>query len=312
MIDEILEKIAKLREKNTLEKENVEFVSREENQKKEENIDCEVPLMEKKTYVKPTLFSSENEEDFEEEFDDSDEFDSYNFEPEDDDLEKDLFEDQQEINELPNEKKVYEKPTILSQEDFTLEKKEESTEYVLDEITDETTTDFEERSEIILPNVLEESILQESISPKNLENESYDIEFEPKEVVEPIQATCNVKEVKEEKYTKEDVLQVEDFMPLKSKGYFPFVPFPIEYPSPKEVLPMPANDQNSFMPPVPTGSVVDTTPIVPLKEEALEKNPYFRSKKMNFHLKPVILTIALVVLFVGVFISIFAILHAFK
>lgn len=135
---------------------------------------------------------------------------------------------------------------------------------------------------------------------QTLENESYDREFEPKEPIEEDVPEDSIEQMMEK------LVQLETNNQLPSE-------FLSENPTfERQMLPMPSNDPASFMSPVPAGPLMDVPLESPKDLPPLEANPYFRSRKMNFHMKPIILSVVSVVLFIGVFISIFAILNAFK
>lgn len=193
---------------------------------------------------------------------------------------------------------------------------------------------------------------------QNLENESYDREFEPKEPDTPIETTFEASETLENDYPDDSMNQMmeklvqletnnqlfdefissnlsdeksepkesieenvpedsmeqmmEKIVQLETNNQIPSEFISSTATFERQMLPMPSNDPASFMSPVPAGPLMD----VPIENEKdmppLEANPYFRSRKMNFHMKPIILSVVSVALFIGVFISIFAILYAFK
>lgn len=288
--------------------DNVVFVPNEEELTEEvlpepkpvEPVVQEQPTIMKKEYQKPTIMAHEifDEDIEEEEYDDNDEFNSYNFEPEDDEPE-----------------------AVHEQYDEPQEEKEEVFEeeyFVAESVVNDVETRQEIETEIILPNdeesPLEEVILEEkSETPlQNLKNESYDEEFEPMEIEEPIEAVCETKASEEKEYPEDSMdKMMEKLVQLETNHQIPSELIPTEYSSLRE-LPMPSNDPKDFMPLVPAGPLKDETYVSTADAVSLEQNPYFRSKKMNFHLKPIILTIVSIMIFIGVFISIFAILYAFK
>ena len=261
----------------------------------------------KKEYHKPTIAVHEESleaepDEFEDEFDeydDNDEFDSYNFEPEEDEPVEEI---EEPIVEEPT-------PTPIMEEYYDAESID----------NDSETYQFED-AEIILPVIedqpKEEIIVEEKIEKvplQNLENESYDREFEPKEPDTPIEIPFESNEPIVDDYPDDSMKQMmEKLVQLETNNQIPSEFISSNTTFERQMLPMPSNDPASFMSPVPAGPLMDIPLESPKDLPPLEANPYFRSRKMNFHMKPIILSVVSVALFIGVFISIFAILNAFK
>ncbi|MDE6407983.1 MAG: hypothetical protein K2K48_00095 [Anaeroplasmataceae bacterium] len=273
------------------------------------------PKPKRKAYQKPTLVAQEpvhkKEIDFydeeEEEYDDNDEYNSYNFEPEEDEVEETI--------EESKETQPLEEPTPepIVEETFVVESFDQNTNTCL----------FDE-TEVVLPvldmDAKEETVIEEQPEKEpleNLENESYAEEFEPKDsedIEEILEPSSNEEEIIEEPDYADASLEqmMETIVQLETNNQMPPEYMTSDYTYPTAMLPQPSSDPAAFMPPVPAGPLMDVPYESPKDIPALENNPYFRSRKMNFHLKPIILSLVSVIIFIGVFISIFAILHAFK
>ncbi|MDE6241526.1 MAG: hypothetical protein K2M08_03775 [Anaeroplasmataceae bacterium] len=264
----------------------------------------------KKEYQKPTLKVYESNanqkintyEDEEEEYDDNDEYNSYNFEPEEDDFEE-------TVEEIKEPQPIEEAPSVVENEES----------FVVDSIDQNSDTSLFDDTEVILPvldlDSKEEAVEEVEKEPlENLENETYAREFEPEDVEEFIEPEVALEEpIDDNEYPDDSMRQMmETLVQLETNNQMPSEYMASDYAYPKAMLPQPTNDPEYFMPPVPAGPLMD----VPYESQKdiplLEQNPYYRSRKMNFHLKPVILSLVSVMIFLGVFISIFAILHAFK
>ncbi|MDE5547143.1 MAG: hypothetical protein K2I88_06735 [Anaeroplasmataceae bacterium] len=267
----------------------------------------------KKEYQKPTLTLQEatpskaldSYEFEEEEYDDNDEYNSYNFEPEEDDFEEEIVE---EIKDNPPLEEPVSNP-----------EKEET--FVVESTDQNSDTSLFDDTEVILPvldmDSKEEVVVEEQVEKaplENLENESYAKEFEPEDVEDFLEPEDLLDEpIAEPEYPDDSMKQMmETLVQLETNNQLPPEYMSPDYGVPQAMLPQPTNDPTSFMPLVPAGPLMD----IPYESQrdvpVLEQNPYFRSRKMNFHLKPVILSLVSVIIFLGVFISIFAILHAFK
>ncbi|MCM1556506.1 MAG: hypothetical protein NC087_03125 [Anaeroplasma bactoclasticum] len=286
LVDEILDKIQKLRQSNSLKQEEIISASPKIKKEEEESLferkelEAIIRLSSKPTkkkYFVPTLgeykeiypsASKQEPEEFDaelDEYDDTDEFDSYNFEPEED---EEI--DKVQPSSIPSTEEYYNTENITTASET---QQFENDEFILSHLDAQS----EEMSK-------EETSLNSTL--QNLENESYDEEFAPKNVenlIKDLEATIENGRMEES-----------------------------NQPSSEETILPSFDEEKSFLPPVPAGPLKD----IPVETQAtlptLEINPYFGSRKMKSSKKPIILSIVSVVVLIGVFISIFAILNAFK
>ncbi|MDE6656355.1 MAG: hypothetical protein K2J85_05105, partial [Anaeroplasmataceae bacterium] len=292
-----------------------------------------------KPLEKPRYTYEENEEfdEIDEEDIDEYEFRGYNFEPEEDE-EEELEPSYEETVRVLNQtvvttKKEYVRPFIMDKENeiqesiveeaFEAEEnnpvpeelKEPRVETpILEEFFDAEpiackNDSYLEDDEILDAPVLVEEpealetpvddlVTQLKQTIQNLENESYDPEFEPKDEPESLEEATLV--TVKETIVEEKITQTIEETPEQEQEPI-YTNLALEY-----------HVDAPFMPLIPVGPVVDSTPEQSSTEIHLDKNPYFRSKKMNFKLKPILLSVLLSVGFICAFISIFAVMQAFK
>nr|MDE7106603.1 hypothetical protein [Anaeroplasmataceae bacterium] len=189
---------------------------------------------------------------------------------------------------------------------------------------------------------IELTLLEEQAEPMNLNeqqeelsNESYDAEFEPSDAlpVEELSPKEQKKKAKKEKKEmkkkhKKEQEDVEEIWDAPAPTLFPIpeekqipptfmeesqepAPLSVQDDQPISTFAEEAQEPAPFMPLVPISPVRDC-PVETSTPVELEDNPYFRSKKMNFRLKPILVSTLTVVLFASLFISIFAIIQAFR
>lgn len=232
-----------------------------------------------------------------------------------------------EENETPSEEALIEAEELENVENLDLDF------YPFD--SDEDSYDFDSQPDIEL------TIIEGQPDPKdlneeleNLPNETYDAEFEPSdpspstEELSPKEQKKKAKRMEKEqkKKHKKEKKTMEEVWDTPAPTLFP-IPEEKQIPSsfmeeqqdpvslsvePVQQVTMEEKQEAApFMPLVPISPVKDC-PVETFTPVNLEDNPYFRNKKMNFKMKPFIVSTLTVVFFIGLFISIFVILNAFK
>ncbi len=238
ILDEIIRKVRKLREKDKLEEEKEKIA--EARKKREEDIEELIAI-----------------------FDDNEEYDHLDFEPEDD-VRNPITPAQKSLEEVLKELRPQNKE--IPAQSIPAEEPPLDIDYV------EPASLSSEPDEVI----------------------EVEIDSHPEEDIEP--ASSSVENLQEEEPLNESY----DEQFLKEEG---LIPVEEELQNPKE-----------FLAPIPVGPLVDLTE----PKESMEsdfvpmENPYFENKRMNFKWKPVIVSISTIAVIFIAFISIMAVIHAFK
>lgn len=320
------EEILEVKDEPVVEEPQIEEVKPEENlEVKEETIEEDLNFF-------------EDEEEFEDD-DDLDEFDDYDFEPKDDDELDVKIEENIPLSVEIDIKAIEEKLAALGKQSEPISSVQDP--YETKEMEIVGSSYVLEETSIALPN-LEENLTSADSQPVEIKeptliqlpNETYDPEFAPKN--EPIEAsflaTADVSEELIEEQQEAPSVEVNDTPIVQDAEYQEVVSIQenasfttldsteiqtethsilldethSEYKtvsSPKPILPVQVHSTVNH-----NKEAQDwTAPLMPLDD-----NPYYESRRMNFKWKPVILSIVTLCLVLGLFISVFIIIKAFK
>ncbi|MDE7213068.1 MAG: hypothetical protein K2N42_00640, partial [Anaeroplasmataceae bacterium] len=267
LLDEILDKLQKITEAQEKIKEELQTT------KQEKKIVTERKVRVTRKYDDDGLpYDFIDEDDV-----DDDEFNDYNFEPEEDPEEilKEIHDDSQNQSPAP--------------EDLIARLREE-TQVQVSEPVEESVDESQSTEENLQPNKNPEEALDEVSA---IENDSMVETEQPEDVILSESEESSEEPLLNESYDKE-FEPIEDASPIDetSQEETPATPYMLS--TYVEELPSKLENEEAAI------------------EPELENNPYFGKKKILSNKKPLIITLLSIVLCIGIFISIFAIMHALK